>query len=65
MSSGHGGSRRVIDALSNSFLPARRQAWEEAIAGQGLSLKIRSDPEDSFTEPKAMVARLDELAIDT
>jgi len=55
----------VIDALCNSFLPERRQAWEESIAGQGLSIKIRSDPDDSFAEPQAMVTRMDELGIET
>ena len=65
MSIGDGRALSFVDALCNSFSPARRSAWEAAIAGQSLALKICSEGEDDFAEPKAMVARLDELGIDT
>jgi hypothetical protein len=55
----------VVDYLCNSFLPERQTAWDEAIAGQGLALGVRREPEDSFASPEAMVARMDELGIAT
>jgi predicted TIM-barrel fold metal-dependent hydrolase len=50
----------IIDYLCNAFTPDRVAVWKEATAG--LALKIR---EDEFVEPAAMVARMDELGIDT
>jgi predicted TIM-barrel fold metal-dependent hydrolase len=55
----------VVDYLCNSFLPDRLAAWEEAIAGQGIAVAVRRDPDDSFTAPEAMVARMDQLRVDT
>jgi hypothetical protein len=55
----------IVDALSNSFLPSREQAWDAAIAAQGLPLKVRRDPQDSFATAEAMVSRMDELGIAT
>ena len=47
------------------LLPGARAAWDAAIAVQGIPLKVRRDPDDSFAEPEVMVARMDELGIDT
>jgi predicted TIM-barrel fold metal-dependent hydrolase len=55
----------TVDTLCNAFLPARQQAWDAAIVGQGLPLKVRRDPDDSFTTAEEMVRRMDELAIAT
>ena len=55
----------IVDTLCNAFLPDRQQAWDAAIAGQGLPLKVRRDPEDSFAGAEAMVGRMDELGIAT
>jgi uncharacterized protein len=54
-----------IDALCNAFWPERRPAWEAAIAGQRIPLKLRSEGNDSFADPGVMVARMDELGIAT
>ena len=51
--------------LCNAFLPARQEAWDAAIAGQGLPLKVRRDDQDSFTTAEEMVRRMDELGIAT
>ena len=50
----------IIDYLCNAFTPDRVAIWKEATAD--LALKIR---DDEFVEPAAMVARMDELGIDT
>jgi len=55
----------VIDYLCNSFGPERAAAWDEAIAVQGIPLKIRRDAADSFTDVDGMIARMDELDVDT
>ena len=55
----------TVDTLCNAFLPARQQAWDAAIVGQGLPLKVRRDPDDSFTTAEEMVRRMDELGIAT
>ena len=55
----------TVDTLCNAFLPARQQAWDAAIVGQGLPLKVRTDPDDSFTTAEEMVRRMDELGIAT
>ena len=60
-----GTGRGTVDTLCNAFLPARQQAWEAAIAGQGLPLKVRRDPADSFATAEEMVRRMDELGIAT
>jgi len=39
--------------------------WDEAIAAQGIPLKVRRDKSDSFVEPEGMVARMEELGIAT
>ena len=55
----------IIDYLCNAFTPDRAAAWDAAIAGQGIPLKVRRDPDDSFCDPATMVARMDELGIVT
>ena len=55
----------TIDYWCNAFLPDRRKLWDEAIAAQGIPLKVRRDPADSLAEPREMLARMDELGIDT
>ena len=55
----------VVDYLCNAFFPERAAAWDAAIAVQGIPLKVRRDPDDSFTDADGMVARMDELGIDT
>jgi predicted TIM-barrel fold metal-dependent hydrolase len=55
----------VVDYLCNAIDPAKAAAWDAAIAAQGVPVKVRRDPDDSFAEPDVMVARMDELGIDT
>jgi predicted TIM-barrel fold metal-dependent hydrolase len=55
----------VIDYLANAFVPDREAVWDAAIAGQGVPIKVRRDPTDSFCDPRAMVARMDELGVAT
>jgi uncharacterized protein len=54
-----------IDAICNAFWPERRSAWEAAIAGQRIPLKLRNEANDSFADAGDMVARMDELGIET
>ena len=55
----------AIDYWCNAFEPAYRALWDAAIGEQGLSVRVRRDPEDSFAEPAAFLARMDELGFDT
>ncbi len=55
----------TIDYWCNAFTEDRRALWDAAIADQGLSVKVRRDPTDSFTDSPSMLARMDELGIDT
>ena len=55
----------IIDYLCNAFTPDREAVWDAAVSGQGVPLKVRRDPTDSFADPDTMVARLDELGVDT
>jgi len=55
----------VVDYLCNAFGPERVEAWDTAVAVQGVPLKVRRDPDDSFTDVDSMVERMDELGIDT
>ncbi len=57
-------SPRIIDYMCSSFLPDRAQVWDDALAAQGIPLKIRRNPDDSFCDPAAMVARMDELGFE-
>ena len=54
----------AIDYWCNAFSEDRRALWDAAIADQGLSVKVRRDPTDSFTDAATMLARMDELRID-
>jgi predicted TIM-barrel fold metal-dependent hydrolase len=55
----------TIDYLANAFTPDRERIWDDAVAGQGVPIKVRRDPTDAFCEPDVMVARMDELGIAT
>jgi uncharacterized protein len=55
----------IVDYLCNAFVPDREKVWDDAIAGQGVPIKVRRDPTDSFCDPDVMVARMDELGIAT
>lgn len=55
----------AIDYWCNAFAPDRRALWDQAIAAQGIPLRVRRDQEDAFAEPAAMVARLDGLGFRT
>jgi uncharacterized protein len=55
----------TVDTLCNAFLPERQEAWDAAVIGQGLALKVRRDPQDSFATADEMVRRMDELGIAT
>jgi uncharacterized protein len=55
----------IVDSLCNAFTPDRRAVWDGAIEAAGTPLKVRVDDNDSFADPAAMVARMDELGIVT
>jgi predicted TIM-barrel fold metal-dependent hydrolase len=55
----------IIDYWANSFLPDRAALWDATLEAQGLPIKVRRDPEDSFAEPERMVARMDEIGMST
>ena len=55
----------TVDYLCNAFAPRYADEWDAAIARQGVPVKVRRDPDDSFCDPDVMVARMDELGIDT
>ena len=54
-----------IDYWCNAFTPDRLERWEAAIRAQGIPLKIRRRPDDSFADPATMLARMDELGVET
>ena len=55
----------TVDTLSNAFTEDRRALWDGAIASTGVQVKVRRDERDSFTDPAAFVARMDELGVAT
>ena len=55
----------VVDTLCNAFWPPYADAWDAAIAAQGIPVKVRRDPDDAFTDAPTLVARMDELGIAT
>ena len=55
----------AIDYWCNAFTPDRRLLWDQAIAAQGIPLRVRRDAEDAFAEPAAMLARLDAVGVRT
>jgi len=55
----------AVDYWCNAFEPAYRALWDAAIGEQDLAVRVRRDPEDSFAEPAAFLARMDELGFDT
>ncbi len=56
---------RWIDYWCNAFTPDRLERWDAAIAAQGIPLKIRRRDDDSFAEVATMLARMDELGVET
>ena len=54
-----------IDYWCNAFTPDRRERWDAAIAAQGIPLKIRRRDDDSFADVATMLARMDELGVET
>jgi hypothetical protein len=55
----------AVDYWCNAFTPEYRALWDAAIGEQDLSVRVRRDPEDSFAEPAAFLARMDALGFDT
>ncbi|MEM7409960.1 MAG: amidohydrolase family protein [Myxococcota bacterium] len=55
----------AIDYWCNAFAPDRSPLWDDAIAAQGIPLKVRSDDDDRFATLEVMVERMDALGIDT
>lgn len=55
----------AIDYWCNAFSEDRRSLWDAAIAEQDLSIKVRRSEDDAFTDAAGMVARMDELGIET
>lgn len=55
----------TVDYLCNAFLPEFADRWDAAIAAQGIPVKVRRDPDDGFTDPATLVARMDALGIAT
>jgi predicted TIM-barrel fold metal-dependent hydrolase len=39
--------------------------WDAALEAQGIPLKVRRDPEDSFCDAETMIARMDEIGMST
>jgi len=59
------GSSGMIDSWTNAFLPDREALWDATLAAQGVPIKVRRDPEDSFCDAESMVARMDEIGMQT
>ena len=55
----------IVDSLCNSFLPERERMWDEPIRRQGVPVKLRREPDDTFVDPDGMVARMDEVGVET
>src|SRR2546425_662154 len=62
---GRPASELVIDYLCNAFTPDRAAVWDAALRRGAGTVKIRRDGDDDLTEPDAMVARMDELGVET
>ncbi len=58
-------AKRWIDYWCNAFTPDKRELWQAAIASQGIPLKIRKNENDAFADVGTMLARMDELSIET
>lgn len=55
----------MIDSWTNAFLPDREALWDASLAAQGVPIKVRRDPEDSFCDAETMIARMDEIGLRT
>lgn len=58
-------SAGFVDSWANSFLPSREALWDATLAAQGVPIKVRRDPTDSFCDPETMIARMDEIGMST
>jgi hypothetical protein len=54
-----------IDYWCNAFTPDRKALWEQSLAAQGASLRIREGEDDSFVEAAELLARMDSLDVGT
>lgn len=54
-----------IDYWCNAFTTDRLERWEAAIAAQGIPLKIRRREDDSFADLGEMLARMNEVGVQT
>ena len=59
------GFEGIVDSWTNGFLPDREALWDATLAAQGVPIKVRRDPQDSFCEPRAMIERMDEIGMAT
>ena len=55
----------MIDSWANAFLPDREALWDASLAAQGVPIKVRRDPEDAFCDAGTMIARMDEIGLQT
>ena len=55
----------MIDSWANAFLPDREALWDASLAAQGVPIKVRRDPEDAFCDAETMIARMDEIGLQT
>ena len=62
---GHAALKGIIDSWTNSFLPDREALWDATLEAQGIPIKVRRNPQDSFCEPERMIERMDEIAVST
>ncbi|MFK7896567.1 MAG: amidohydrolase family protein [Myxococcota bacterium] len=53
----------MIDSWANAFLPDREDLWDKTLAAQGVPIKVRRDPEDSFCDGDRMRERMDEIGM--
>ena len=55
----------MIDSWANAFLPDREALWDASLEAQGVPIKVRRDPEDSFCDAGTMVERMDAIGLQT
>ncbi|WP_420639893.1 amidohydrolase family protein [Candidatus Poriferisocius sp.] len=53
----------AVDYWCNLFFPEQATVWAGALAATGTNVQVRTDPEDSYCDAGAMVARMDELGV--
>ena len=55
----------MIDSWANAFLPDREVLWDASLEAQGVPIKVRRDPEDSFCDTETMIERMDAIGLQT